>query len=109
MMADFAQFDPEDTSDIVADMFRMRTVELMLEADKVTVYRELSPQRQIECFAAGVLTGLIGALFACSKSEGHDALFNYVRECLPFARIQAEGMKEDEANASLASEGREEA
>jgi hypothetical protein len=96
-MTEFAPFDHEDPADIVADMFRMRTVELMIEADKITLYRELSSQRQIECFTAGVLTGLIGALFACSKPEGKDALFQYVHECLPFARIQAESMREPDS------------
>jgi hypothetical protein len=93
-VSEFAAFNPEDPDDIVADMFRRQVTQLALNADKVTLYREMPSQRQLECFVAGALTGIVGVAFAHVKPEGYDAIMSYIADCLPFARIQAEGVRD---------------
>ncbi len=85
-------FNPDDPGDIIADMFRKQVTELVIEADKVTLYREMNPQEQLQCFIAGALTGVVGVAFASVKSDGFDAMAEYIAACLPFARQQAEGV-----------------
>lgn len=97
-VADLQPFDPGDESDAVAELFRIQVIQMALDADKVTLYRDLSPQRQLECFIAGALTGLVGVAFASIKTEGNDAMMEYIVSVLPFARLQAENIRDPDGN-----------
>lgn len=87
-------FDPGDPSDAMAEFFRIQVTQLAIDADKITIYRDLNPQRQLECFIAGALTGLVGVAFASIKTEGNDAMMEYITSVLPFARLQAENIRD---------------
>jgi hypothetical protein len=93
-MFNFAPFNHEDPEDFIADMFRKQVTQLALDADKVTMYRDLDPQQKLQCFIAGALTGLVGVAFAHVRPEGHDVMMKYIADCLPFARLQAEGTRD---------------
>lgn len=88
-----APFDPSDPFDAMAEMFRTQITDLVLKAYSITIFRDLSAQRQIECVVAGVLTGLVGCSFASIRPEGRDAMMDYIAECLPTARMFAESIR----------------
>lgn len=83
-------FDPSDPFDIMCEQFRTQIVDLVLEAGKITVYRELGSQKQLESFISGALVGAIGVAFASIERTGRDAMFEYFETCLPIARQIAE-------------------
>jgi len=91
-----APFDPEDSGDIAGEMFRRQVVQLAIDAYKVTVYRDLDPVMQLECFVAGALTGIVCVCFASIQDEGRDAIMEHLANCLPAARLQAENIREEE-------------
>lgn len=96
--AELQPFDPGDESDAMAEFFRIQVTQLAIGADKITIYRDLNPQRQLECFIAGALTGLVGVAFASIKTEGNDAMMEYIASVLPFARLQAESIRDPDGN-----------
>lgn len=85
-------FDPGDPMDAMSEMFRTQVTDIALDAYKITIYRDLDPQRQIECFLAGALTGIVGVCLASIKTEGADAMMEYIAQCLPVAREMAESI-----------------
>jgi len=109
-------FNPSDPEDAMSEMFRRGVTDLALDAYKVTLYRELNTQQQLECFLAGALTGVVGVCLASIKSEGADAMMEYIASCLPVARQFAESIADengrpvlnhhDEAQASEVSDDR---
>ena len=92
---DSAPFDPEDFGHIAGEMFRRQVIQLMLDADRVTVYRELDLITRLEVFIAGAMTGIVCACFASIRDEGRDAIMEHLANCLPIARRQAEGICAD--------------
>ena len=95
MSEHFAPFDPSDPFDATTELFRTQIVDLVLRAEKITIYRDLDPQRQLECFVAGALTAIVGVCFASVKQEGRDYIMEYLSSSLPAARIFAESLKDD--------------
>jgi hypothetical protein len=91
--AERAPFDPGDAMDAMSERFRTQVTEIALAAHKVTIYRDMDPKQQLECFIAGALTGLVGVCLASIKSEGADAMMEYLAECLSHAREFAETIK----------------
>ena len=89
---DQAPFDPGEPFDAMAESFRRQVAGMALEALRTAVYRELTPIQQIECFMAGVVTGLIGVCFASIEPAGRDEMMVAIREYLPQARHNVEGM-----------------
>lgn len=83
-------FDPGDAFDAMADSFRVQTVDLLLQARKAAIFSDLPPASQIECFVAGVMTGLVGSCFACITDDGHDEMMTVIADYLPLARQNAE-------------------
>lgn len=88
-------FQPDDPADAMSEHFRRQTADMALAAYKITLYRELNPQQQLECFLAGTLTGIIGVCLASIKTEGADAMMKYIGECLPIARQMAESIADE--------------
>jgi hypothetical protein len=76
----------------MSEMFRRQVTDIALQAYKVGMYRDLNPQQQLECFLAGAMTGVIGVALASVKTEGADAMMDYLAECLPCAREMAESI-----------------
>lgn len=89
-------FNPDDPMDAMSEMFRRQVTDIALDAYKVTLYRELPVQQQLECFIAGILTGLVGVCFASLEPiEGsRDVLMKAIAETLPQVREMAEGIFE---------------
>ena len=85
-MEDRLPFDPTDPFDVMCEQFRTQVVDLVLEAGKVTIYRDLGPQKQLECFLSGVLVGAIGVMFASIERQGREQMMAYIESCLPIAR-----------------------
>lgn len=93
-----APFDPADPMDAMSEMFRREVTEMALNAYSVTLYRDLDTGKQFQCFLAGALTGLVGVCLASGKSEGADAIMEYIAECLPYAREKAEEIRDGNGN-----------
>lgn len=75
------EFRADDPYDAMSEMFRRQVTDLALAAYKVTLYREMNPQQQLECFMAGALTGVIGVCLASIKTDGADAMMEYISDC----------------------------
>lgn len=90
-----APFDHTDPQDILCEHFRKEVLQLMLDADKITLFRELTGHEKMAVFMAGILTGLIGAMFACVQPEGKDHIMRAIIAALPEARSQADGVEEN--------------
>lgn len=91
-------FDAGDPMDAVAEMFRRQITQLALDAEKVTIYRDLDPQQQLQSFIAGAMTGLVGVALASVQTAGADAMVDYLVECIPYARQQVEGIRDENGN-----------
>jgi hypothetical protein len=100
-MSGLAPFDPGDPFDAMSELFRTQVIQLLIDAEKITIYRELDPKRQLECFVAGALTGLVGGCLAQIKPEGYDYIMEYIGQCLPMARRFSESVKTPDGSAAL--------
>ena len=100
-MKERAPFDPADPTDAMSEMFRREVTNIALKAYGVTLSRELTPQQQLECFLAGALTGVVGVCLASVKTEGADAIMDYIKECLPVARLIAESIVDDDGKPAI--------
>jgi len=85
-----AAFDPGDDFDAMAESFRIHVTRMILEARSAAVFRDLPPTRQIECFMAGVATGLVGVCLTCVEEQGWDEMMEFISNYLPLARQNAE-------------------
>lgn len=94
-----APFDPGCPFDAMSEMFRVQVTDLAIKAQKVTIYRDMDQQSQLECFVAGALTGLVGVCFASIQPEGKDPIMEYLARCLPDARLFAEGIRSARAQS----------
>jgi hypothetical protein len=83
-------FDPGDPYDAMCENFRIQIAEMASRAHRVTIYRDMTPERQLSCFLAGALTGLISVCFASIRDEGRDVMIDGILQALPLARQQAE-------------------
>jgi hypothetical protein len=88
-------FDPGDPYDAMCENFRIQVTEAASKARRVAIYRDMSPERQLSSFMAGVLTGLISVCFASIRDEGRDVMMDGISDALPFARKQAEDIIAD--------------
>lgn len=96
------EFDPGEPYDAMCESFRLQVAEMVLEAGRVAIYRDMTWDQQLGSFMAGTLTGLIGVCFAHIREEGRDEMIQGIIDAIPFARQQAEGVFEN----AEASEGR---
>lgn len=87
------EFDPSDPFDAMTERFRREVLTLALDAGRTTIYREMTPQQQMESFIAGVLTGLVSVAFGSIHPSGRDSAMSYIAECLPMARFFAEAVE----------------
>ena len=94
-MTEPAPFDASDPMDAMSEMFRRQLTDLAVSAYKITIYRDLNPQQQLECFLAGTLTGIIGVSLASIQTDGADAMMEYIGSCLPVARMMAESISDE--------------
>lgn len=85
-------FDAGDPFDAMAESFKAQVADMALAAAKAAIYRDMEPTRQVECFMAGVMTGLLGVCFAHIMPEGRDEMMNVIEAYLPQARLNAEEM-----------------
>lgn len=93
-MTEREPFNPTDPMDAMAEMFRRQVTEAALAAYKVTIYRNLSPQQQLQCFLAGAMTGVIGVALASVDTSGADAMMEAIANALPDCREMAESICE---------------
>lgn len=89
-------FDPGDDFDAMAESFRLQMADMALRAHKTAVYRDLGPVRQLQCFMAGAVTGLVGVCFCSIDAAGRDAMMEAIVTYLPVAR---QNVEETEAEA----------
>jgi hypothetical protein len=92
-----AEFDPGDPYDAMCESFRIQIAEMAAAAHRVTIYREMTPERQLSSFMAGALTGIIGVCFASIIDSGRDVMMEGIAQAIPFARQQAEDILADAA------------
>lgn len=85
-------FDPSDPFDAMAEMFRRQVCDVALDAEKITLYRDMTPQRQLECFLSGAMVGIVGVSFASIREDVRETMMQYLVDCLPAARLLAEGI-----------------
>jgi hypothetical protein len=84
------EFDPGDPYDAMCESFRIQVAEIASNAYRAAIYRDMTPERQLSSFMAGMLTGLIGVCFVSIRDEGRETMMEGIIHALPFARQQAE-------------------
>ena len=93
-------FDPSDPFDAMAESFRRQICEMGLQALSTAIYRDLEGYKQIECFIAGCLSGLVSVAFSHIKPDGRDVMMKYIKECLPLARQIVEEIEKNRSHPS---------
>lgn len=98
-----AAFDPTSPFDSQCERLRREVLQIVIDSQKVTLYREMSQQAQLECLVAGLLTGLIGAAFASiqQSDDARDCIIEYIRDCMPVARRFADAMQEPSKDPTI--------
>jgi len=93
-MSETSPFDPTDPFNSQCERLRREVIQLVIDSEKVTLYREMDSKRQLECLVAGLMTGLIGAAFAsvAPTADAQDYVTEYIASCIPVARQFAEAM-----------------
>jgi hypothetical protein len=91
-------FDPSDPTDAMSEMFRLQVTDIALAAYKITTYRELNTQEQLECFLAGAMTGVIGVALASISTAGADAMMKAIVDIIPQCREMAENIMAPNGN-----------
>lgn len=84
------EFDPGDPYDAMCENFRIQVAEMASKAQRIAIYRDMPPERQLSAFMAGVLTGMIGVCFVSIRDEGREVMMEGIKQAMPFARQQAE-------------------
>lgn len=89
-------FDPTDPFDSQCERLRREVIQLVIDSEKVTLYREMPPQRQLECLVCGLMTGVIGSAFAAINptTAARDYIMEYLTSCIPVARRLADAIHE---------------
>lgn len=89
-----APFDPTDPFDSQCERLRREVIRLVIDSEKVTLYREMSQQRKLECTICGLMTGLMGAAFASIQQtpDARDTAVEYMTSCIPIARQLADAI-----------------
>lgn len=82
-------FDPGDPFDAMTDSFRTQVAQMILDADKAAIFRDLSEVEKLQCIMSGTLTGLMGCCFAYIEPEGRDAIIEAIRDFIPMAAANA--------------------
>jgi hypothetical protein len=98
-MTQRAPFDPGDPFDAMADQFRTQVASIAIRAQDAAVFRDLAPTRQLECFLAGAMAGIVCVCFASIEREGRPDMMKYLKKCLAPARELAEGIIDGEKDS----------
>jgi hypothetical protein len=91
-MIERAPFNAADPFDAVAHDLKGKVASLGMRMMLDERFRSLETHRQAECFAAGVMTGMMGVLFSLfvESTEAHDEVERYITDYVKQARQQAE-------------------
>lgn len=84
------EFDPSNPHDAMCESFRRQMTEMVLAAERVTIYREMPSDKQLSSFIIGSLAGVVGVAFASIRKEGHDQIMDTIAASLPLIRKQVE-------------------
>lgn len=90
------QLSPEMKAihDEMSDQFRLGIQRAFLEADKITIYRELPTSIQMSAFMGGTMTGVATVLLGMAKPSTRDEVWHHIVSSLPMIREQAERLIE---------------
>jgi hypothetical protein len=82
------QLDDNAIFDEIAKLFHGGVVRAWMDADRITIFRELPDNEKLEALIAGTLTALVGIGFSgILETEGRDDLMSYIiDDCMPLAR-----------------------
>jgi hypothetical protein len=90
-------YDPEDPMDIASDMFRKFVLENLMQAEKVSIFRDLDQQGKMEAFLGGALVGIISAAYAFVTPDQHDRVYEAILEAMPGAKEFADDLEKEYA------------
>ncbi len=85
-----AEFDPADPYNAMCESFRLQVIQMMDDGQRITIFRDLPPDRQLSALMAGTLSGVLGVAFC--MVEDRDAVIKGIVEALPHLRRQTESI-----------------
>lgn len=88
-------FDAGDPLDAMAESFRIQVCDMAIEANKAAIFRDMDTAQQAQALMGGILTGLVGVLFAMSQEAGRYPLMEAIVDFLPHARLNAESILDE--------------
>lgn len=90
-----AQFDPGDPIDAMAESFRIQVCNIAIEANRAAIFRDMDTASQAQALMAGLLTGVVGVMFAMADKEGRGPIMEAMADFLPHARLNAESFLDE--------------
>lgn len=101
---------PYDGADVpwladVIEMFWRQMLDMALEAESITLYREMSAADQLGSFLSGAITGLLCVAFASIRDDGRDAVVEMIvnsinKEARKFAEWFVDGARAAQGTAA---------
>jgi len=85
-------FDPADPYSAMCENFRRQIIEMVLAAERITIFRELPLEQQLSAQMAGILTGLLCVCLASVEKRSRDDMMTAISAAMPLCRAQAEGI-----------------
>ena len=86
------EFDPSNPHDIMCETFRRQVTEMVLSADRITIYRDMGADQRLSAFMVGALAGVIGVALASIREEAHDMMIENIIVSIPAVRKQVESI-----------------
>lgn len=88
-------FDASDAFQRVADQLRRDVGDIASKMIETADYRSLDGHGQLGSMLAGLMTGVLGVMFAHVRDESRDAMVQAVIDYVPLAREAAEDIIEE--------------
>ena len=88
-------FNPADPFDASAEMIRRAVVQVVMDADRAAIFRDLPDERKVQCLMAGLMTGAVGCLFCFIRPECHEEFLKELAAWLPSIQEQVDSIMAD--------------
>lgn len=87
-------FNPSDPFDAMAESIRRAVNNAIADHQRVAIFRDLDPHRQLEAIIAGSMTAILGIAIIYVEKESRDEIEQVIHDFVSAARANAEEMAE---------------
>lgn len=87
-------FDAGDPFDAMSESIRRAVADAVVDHQRVAIFRDLGPHRQLEAIIAGSMTAILGIAIIYVEKESRDEIEQVIHDFVSLARANAEEMAE---------------